>query len=121
MMDHLFIFGSVFLAVYSQLIIRWQVALAGSLPEGLCGKFSFTFALLTNLWVVSGIAATFLSGLLWILAMTKFEISYAYPYISLTYVLVLGAGFVFFGESVSLSKVAGAILILLGIFVVAKG
>ena len=121
LMDHIFIFNTVILTVYSQLIMRWQVSAAGSLPTNLSDKFDYVITLLLNPWVMSGIVATFFAGVSWMLAMTKFEISYAYPFVSLNYILVLAAGFLFFQETVSITKLAGSALVILGIFVIAKG
>ncbi|CAG0958444.1 partial undecaprenyl phosphate-alpha-L-ara4N flippase subunit ArnF, partial [Burkholderiales bacterium] len=107
--------------VYSQLIMRWQVSAAGPLPEGLAEKLGYVTTLLLNPWVVSSVAATFMAGVSWMLAMTKFELSYAYPFVSLNYVLVLIAGFMLFNETLSAAKLAGTALVLLGIVVIARG
>lgn len=101
--------------------MRWRVTEAGALPSDLAGKVHFVIALLLNPWVISGIVATFLSGVSWLLAMTKFEISYAYPFVSLNYILVMAAGFLLFQESLSVTKIAGSALIVLGIVVISKG
>jgi len=119
--DHGFILATVIFTVYSQLIMRWQVSTAGPLPHDLTGKFLFIGSLLLNPWVFSGIVATFLAGVSWMLAMTRFEISYAFPFVSLNYVLVLFAGFALFNESFSFSKLLGSTLVILGILVIAKG
>lgn len=119
--EHSYIIMTVVMTVYSQLIMRWQVEAAGPLPLDGYGKFSYILSLLLNPWVISGILATFLAGVSWMLVMTKFEISYAYPFISLNYILVLVAGFVLFHESVSLPKLIGSALVILGIIVIAKG
>ncbi|MBM3125976.1 MAG: hypothetical protein FJZ87_13040 [Chloroflexi bacterium] len=119
--DHSYIALTIFFTVYSQLILRWQVSLAGDAPEDFIAKIGFIIGLLLNPWVLSGIAATFLAGVSWMLAMTKFEISYAYPFVSLNYILVLAAGFLLFNESVNVAKLAGSALVVLGIIVIAKG
>ncbi len=121
LIDHASIFITVIFTVYSQLIMRWQVSLAGPLPADLSGKLVYIATLLLNPWVMSGIVATLLAGVSWMLAMTKFEISYAYPFVSLNYVLVLVAGFLLFQESMSIMKLAGTALVILGIIVIAKG
>ena len=54
-------------------------------------------------------------------AMTKFEISHAYPFMSLNFVLVLLLSAVFFNETITLLKVAGLALIILGIIVGSQG
>jgi multidrug transporter EmrE-like cation transporter len=50
-------------------------------------------------------------------AMTKFELSYAYPFMSLAFVLVLGLSAVFFQEAITMPKVLGLSLIILGIII----
>jgi drug/metabolite transporter (DMT)-like permease len=72
-------------------------------------------------WVLSGLFSTFLAGIAWMLAMTKFEISYAFPFVSLNYIIILLAGFFLFGESISIVKLTGCIIIVIGIFVISRG
>ena len=121
LLDHVYIFSTIFFTVYSQLIMRWQVSLAGPLPERLLEKFFYIGNLLLNPWVLTGIVATFFAGVSWMLAMTKFEISYAFPFVSLNYILVLLLGFILFQESISITKILGSALVLLGIIVIARG
>lgn len=121
LLDHIFILSTIFFTVYSQLIMRWQVTLAGPLPAEMSEKFAYVSSMLLNPWVLSGIVATFLAGVSWMLAMTKFEISYAYPFVSLNYILVLAAGFMLFHEGVSSAKIVGSIMVILGIVVIARG
>lgn len=120
-LDHIFIILTVIFTIYSQLIMRWQVILAGPLPITTPERISYIIGLLLNPWVLSGIVATFLAGVSWIITMTKFEISYAYPFVSLNYVLVLIAGFTLFNESISITKIAGSAFVILGVIIISKG
>ncbi len=119
--DHIYIFLSLFLGIYSQLIMRWQVSQAGALPEPIWEKTIFIGNLFLNPWVFSGLVATFLSGVAWIMAMTKFEISYAYPWMSLNFVCVIGFSTLFLGESLNTAKILGSILIVAGIIILSRG
>jgi drug/metabolite transporter (DMT)-like permease len=74
-----------------------------------------------NLWVLSAFAAAFLASLCWMAAMTKFDLSFAYPFMSLSFVLVLVFSGLFFHEPVNMAKLAGIGLIVLGIAVSAQG
>lgn len=56
----------------------------------------------------------------WMAAMTKFELSYAYPFMGLTFVLVSVFGVLFMGENFSLYKVLGLLLIVSGIIITAR-
>ena len=119
--EHLFIVGTVLLTVYSQLIMRWQATAAGQLPAGVAAQAEFVIRLLLSPWVLSAILATFFAGVLWLLAMTRFELSYAYPFMSLNYVLVVGASVLLFSESLSAPKLIGTALVIVGVVVISQG
>ena len=119
--NHSYIFLMLAFTVYSQLVMRWQVLAAGGLPDSSQGKISFIFHLLINPWVISGIVATFLAGVSWMLAMTKLDLSYAYPFVALNYVLILALGFIFFQEVMTPAKILGSILIVAGVVVLSRG
>jgi len=118
--DHAFIFATLFLGIYSQLVIRWQVGLAGGLPDTIEGKCLFILRLLFTPWVISAMAATFLSGVSWMLTMTKFEVSYAYPWLSLNFVIMLICGVVLFNEHFSMTKLVGTLFVICGIIILSR-
>ncbi len=119
-LDHFYIASTIFFTVYSQIIIRWQVSNAGSLPTDIAGKVYFIGHLLLNPWIISSILATFFAGVSWILTMSRFEISYAYPWVSLNFVLMLILGVLIFNESFNTTKLIGTLLIMAGIVVIAR-
>ncbi len=53
--------------------------------------------------------------------MTRFEISYAFPFVSLNYVLILIASIFIFNEPFTASKLLGSMFIITGILIIAKG
>ncbi|SEH05457.1 4-amino-4-deoxy-L-arabinose-phosphoundecaprenol flippase subunit ArnF [Candidatus Venteria ishoeyi] len=53
--------------------------------------------------------------------MTKFELSYAYPFMSASFVLVFLISVILFQESITMYKVIGLGLIIIGIFVSSRG
>lgn len=120
LVDHVYIFAMVVLTAYSQVVMRWRVGLAGALPTQWDGKLQFVGHLLLNPWVLSGIAATFFAGVSWMLALTKFQLSYAYPFTSLVYMLVLASGVVFFRDAMSAGRLAGTAVVMLGVLMIAR-
>lgn len=121
MTGYLYIAFTILFTVYGQLVLKWQVSQAGALPAGNGAKLFFLFGLLLNPWVVSGFIAAFLASLCWMAAMTKFNLSHAYPFMGLTFVLVLIGSGLFFGEALTPLKIAGTALIVLGIIVASQG
>jgi multidrug transporter EmrE-like cation transporter len=120
LIDHSYIASTVFFTVYSQLIMRWQVSQAGVLPLDFMGKIQFVAQLFLNPWILSSILSTLFAGISWMLAMTRFEISYAYPWVSLNFVLMLVFGVLLFDESFNLAKVFGTLLIIAGVVLIAR-
>lgn len=116
----LYIAMTVFLTVYGQLVIKWQVDLAGNFPPDLGQKALFIARLLLNPWVISSFAAAFLASLFWMAAMTQFELSFAYPFMASSFVLVMIFSIMFMGEAFSWYKVIGTLTIFLGLFIVTR-
>lgn len=117
MFNYLYIFGTILFTVYGQLVLKWQVSQAGPFPVESAGKVWYMLCLLLNPWVISGIAGAFLAFLCWMAAMTKFELSHAYPFMSLAFGLVLGLSVLFFHETITVPKVVGLCFIVLGIII----
>ncbi len=120
-MSYVYVLLTILLTVYAQIVIKWQVLKAGALPELMGDKIAFLFQLLLNFWVISAFAAAFLASLTWMAAMTKLQLSHAYPFMGLTFVLVLLASGYFFNEPVTVLKVAGLALVVLGLVVSSQG
>ena len=118
--NHIYILASIGFATYSQMVFRWRVGLAGELPENTYGKLLFVWRILIDPWGVSAIFATFLSGCLWMLAMSKFEVSYAYPWVSLNFVLILILAALFFHEAITPLKILGCLFICAGVFCISR-
>lgn len=114
-MSYLYIFLTVALTVYGQIVIKWEVSKIGALPQ--VGKLDFIVSLLTNFWIISALFAAFMASVTWMMAVSKLELSVAYPFVSLSFVFVLVASGLIFHEAITPFKIIGMVLILLGIIV----
>ena len=119
--DYIYIFGTILFTIYGQLVLKWQVSQYGALPSGMTEKAWFIARLLLNPWIISGFASAFLASLCWMAAMTKFELSRAYPFTSLSFVLILFLSAILFRESVTVPKILGMIFIVIGIIIGSQG
>lgn len=119
-MGYAYIFGTIFFTVYGQIILKWKIDKAGSLPDAWMDKLIFLFRLLLDPVILSGFLSAFVASLFWMAAMTKFNISYAYPFMSLSFVLVFILSIFLFSEPISTQKVIGLSLIVLGILVTSR-
>jgi drug/metabolite transporter (DMT)-like permease len=120
-MSYFYVAMTVLLTVYCQVAVKWQVAAAGALPADWPGRMRFLGLLLAQPVVLSAFAAAFGAALCWMLAISKLELSHAYPFVSLSFVLVLFLSALFFGEPLSWGKILGVALIVAGVVVSARG
>lgn len=120
-MAYLCIALTILFTVYGQLVLKWQATLvmAGSAPGS--GQLQYIFRMLTNMWVLSGLAAAFLASLCWMLAVSRLQLSKAYPFMALNFVLVGLAAVPLFGEFFTWPKAVGLALIVLGIVLSSQG
>jgi multidrug transporter EmrE-like cation transporter len=106
---------TLLLGVCGQLLMKWQVGKSGAFPEATADKVKFIFGLLLNPWILASVGAAFLAMLFWMAALTKLDLSVAYPFTSLSFVLVLFLSAALFGEPLTLAKIIGMALIVAGI------
>lgn len=118
--NHAYIFLTIGLTVYSQIIMRWQMSKLGAAPDVMLDKVQFVLAALLRPWILTAVVATFFSGLSWMLALNKFEMSYAFPFMALNFLLVMLAGAAFFGEEITTGKIMGNLLIVAGVVLLAR-
>jgi drug/metabolite transporter (DMT)-like permease len=116
-----YIVGTVLFTVYGQIVLKWRVAKAGALPAVFSHKIFFLLSMIWDPWVLSGIVAGFFAFLCWMAALTEFELSYAYPFMSLSFLLVLVFSTILFQEPLTVSKVVGVGLIVAGIIIGSRG
>ena len=119
--DYLYIFATLGFTVYGQLILKWRIAQFGPLPAESVDKLKFLLGLLFDPAIFSGFAASFLASLAWMAAMTKFDLSHAYPFMSLNFVVVLLLSGWLLSEPMTMQKSLGVGLIVLGTIVAARG
>lgn len=116
-MGYFYIALMLALTLYGQLVLKWQVGRMGAVAGG--GIVPYVAQLLLSPWVLSGLAAAFLGSICWMLALTRLELSRAYPFTAMGLVLVYAASAIVFGEALTAGKLAGGALIVAGICVVA--
>jgi uncharacterized membrane protein len=121
LVGHLYVAVTLGFTVYGQLVLKWQISSAGQAPDEGIEKLLFLLRQLLNPWIISGFASAFLAALAWMAAMTRFDLNYAYPFMSLAFVIVMLFSVLFLGESVTLPRAVGTLLVVSGLIVIARG
>jgi len=120
-MSYLCVLLTILFTVYGQIILKARILRAGSFPPALHEKVSFIANLFLDPWILSCFAAAFVASLCWMLAMSRLQLSYTYPFTSLSFVFVLILSSIFFQEPVTLAKVIGLVFIICGIVITSLG
>jgi drug/metabolite transporter (DMT)-like permease len=76
--------------------------------------------LVLNPFVVGGVLLHVLALLTWLYVLKHVDVSYAYPFISVGFVIVLGLGYLLFDEQINIYRISGVGAIMLGIFLISK-
>lgn len=116
-----YILTTVILTVYGQIVLKWRVSRAAGLPAAFSERTFFLLGMIRDPWVFSGIVAGFFAFLCWMAAMTKFDLSYAYPFMSLSFLLVLILSVALFHEPLTICKVVGIGFVVAGIIIGSRG
>jgi len=114
-MPYLYLAITIILTVFGQLAFKYGVTDAGEIPPGFVEKIYYISRFFLNIWVVLSFISTFCAAISWLLTLTRLDLSYAYPFLSLTFILVLFCSGYFFDEPITIYKIAGAILVIIGI------
>ncbi len=92
------------------------------------GAFAFTadnlvpvgIKVASNPFIVSGLGCYAVSVVVWILALSRVEVSLAYPMLSIGYVVNAVAAWYLFGEALTAQRMIGIGTIIVGVFLVAR-
>ncbi len=116
-----YVFGTLFFTVFGQVILKWRLlTLRVNLPNGIIEKIVCLIKLTLDPFILLGFLSAFLASLFWIAAMTKLELTTAYPLMSLAPAIVFVLGICFLGEVFTIGKLLGLILIIVGGIVTVK-
>jgi multidrug transporter EmrE-like cation transporter len=104
----------------AQLLLKAGTNSVGHFDYSLANVMPVGFRLATEPHILGGIACYVVSVVVWILALSRVEVSIAYPLLSLGYVINAIAAWYWLGESVTPLRLLGIGIIVLGCFVVAR-
>mgnify|MGYP000010997486 CR=1 FL=1 len=108
---------SVALSAAAQIAFKFGVSSdSGQWTHTLLG----TLAKLVTPGVLIGLALYALGTLLWLTALGRVELSQAYPFVGIGFVLTTIAGWWIFGDQISVQRATGIALVVGGIVLVAR-
>jgi drug/metabolite transporter (DMT)-like permease len=100
----------------AQIMLKKGMLALGPLaaPAGVSGLVGTAFSVVFSPWVFAGLSMFVVSMASHLIVLSRVELSFAYPFLSLAYVVVAAYAFFIFGEDVGAARVAGIALIMAG-------
>ena len=108
------------LNVLGQLSLKFGMSKLGNFALSLTALPPVFVRAAFNPFILLGMACYGLGFLVWLVVLAKAEVSYAYPLISLGYVFTAVLAWVLIGEALTTTRMAGILIICLGVFLVAR-
>jgi drug/metabolite transporter (DMT)-like permease len=117
--ESVYILASVTLGVGGQVLLKIGMARIGPqlLGTSSLGTIVRRIVSLPPIWL--GVIIYGLSAFLWIVALSGSELGYAYPFLSLSYVLVVFVSWRLFHERITFGRLLGVALICFGVYIIA--
>lgn len=91
---------------------HFEFSMANALPVGV--------RMATQPHILAGVLCYVVSLVVWIMALSRVEVSVAYPMLSIGYVVNAAAAYFLFGEAVTLQRLLGIGVIIVGVYIVAR-
>ncbi|WP_434632591.1 SMR family transporter [Chromobacterium sp. CV08] len=115
----LILFG-VLLNAAAQLCLKAGVRQIGHFDFSAANALPIGWSLATNLPIIGGLSCYAVSVVVWIMALSRVEVSVAYPMLSIGYVVNAMLAYWMFGEALSAQKLIGIAVIIVGVVLVAR-
>lgn len=115
------ILGSVALSAIAQLFLKLgmsSMAVQQALSQGRFLQTAWVVA--TNFLIVAGLTLYTLGAVLWLLVLARVDLSYAYPFVGIGFILTMILGWLLLNESLGGARLAGTLLVVAGVWLVSS-
>jgi len=110
----------VLLNAVAQLALKASVSDTGIINLDMHSLLSSAGSLASNVWLWLGLICYAISVVVWILALSRVDVSIAYPMLSVGYIVNAIAASHLFNEPMGMGKVIGIGIIMLGVYILAR-
>jgi multidrug transporter EmrE-like cation transporter len=114
------VLAGVLLNATAQLLLKAGTNAIGTFAFSAGNLVPVGIKVASNPFIVSGLGCYVVSVVVWIMALSRVEVSLAYPMLSIGYVVNAVAAWYLFGEALSAQRMIGIGTIIVGVFLVAR-
>ena len=111
----IFILFPIFFTVIGEFLLKYSV-------DGLDIGFNLISIklVLFSPNILIGLTLISLAAIFWIVGMSKFQLSFMYPFLSLNYIAIIIGSDLFLKEDVQINRYISILLILIGLFIISR-
>ena len=117
----IYILISVLGGAAGQILLKKGMNSLGEITLSFQNIVTMTWKMLTNPYVFIGLVIYFLSVIFWLAALSRVDLSYAYPVASVSYVIMILASWLLLNETITPMRILGSIVIGIGVFLISRG
>ncbi len=114
------ILSGVLLNAAAQLLLKAGTNSVGQFQFSAENLLPIGWKLGTQPYILAGLSCYVISVVVWIMALSRVQVSVAYPMLSIGYVVNAVAAYFLFGEAVGMQRLLGIGVILIGVVLVAR-
>lgn len=113
---------SVLMSSLAQIVLKAGMSSSG-VAQALAGdsRLSALISVTTSPCVIAGLCIYFGSALVWLLVLARVEVSLAYPFVGLGFIVTMLLGWWVHGDMLTPMRIAGTLLIACGVVVLSRG
>jgi multidrug transporter EmrE-like cation transporter len=115
-----FILTGICLNAMAQLLLKAGTNAVGAIHLTADNWFSTGLQLATQLPILGGLTCYVVSVLVWIIGLSRVDVTIAYPMLSLGYIINAVGAWYFLGESVSAQRLLAIGIIIIGVALLAR-
>jgi multidrug transporter EmrE-like cation transporter len=115
-----FLITGIFLNALAQLLLKAGTKAVGAIHLTADNWFPTGIALATQWPIIGGLSCYVLSVVVWIIALSRVDVSMAYPMLSLGYIVNAIGAWYFLGEAISIQRMVAMGVILVGVALMAR-
>jgi drug/metabolite transporter (DMT)-like permease len=110
-----FIFTPIFFTVIGEFLLK-----VGVDGRDISLTLSGLQSILSSIEILGGVGLILVGASLWIIGMSKFQLSFMYPFLSLNYVIIICGSEWILGEAVKFNRYLSILFIIIGLVIVSK-
>lgn len=114
------ILTGVLLNAAAQLLLKAGMSRVGHFAFSLQNTLPIAIKVASTPEIALGLLSYVVSVVIWMLVLSRVEVSFAYPLVSIGYIVTAVAAYFLFNENLSLVRIIGILVIMLGVYLMTR-